>query len=108
MATPSPRFWRRSRRRSSPGSRLPDGVADWAPPGRSMVVSSPGEVYEPMLLAPEGRLISLDRLRDTLAARHGASIACPVSTAIFINVAAQAAEDCACSAATMSLRGGAR
>lgn len=74
-------------------ARLPDGVANWAPPGGSMVVSSPGEVYDLMMLVPKGRLISLDTLRDTLAVRHGTSIACPVSTAIFINVAAQAAED---------------
>jgi alkylated DNA nucleotide flippase Atl1 len=74
-------------------AKLPEGVKNWAPPGGSMVVSSPGEVYELMRAVPKGKLISLDTLRDTLATRHGTSIACPVSTAIFINVAAQAAED---------------
>jgi hypothetical protein len=74
-------------------AKLPDGVKNWAPPGGSMVVSSPGEVYELMRTVPKGKLISLDTLRDTLATRHGTSIACPVSTAIFINVAAKAAED---------------
>jgi alkylated DNA nucleotide flippase Atl1 len=74
-------------------AKLPEGVKNWAPPGGSMVVSSPGEVYELMRMVPAGKLISLDTLRDALAARHGTSIACPVSTAIFINVAAQAAED---------------
>jgi alkylated DNA nucleotide flippase Atl1 len=73
--------------------QLPKGVANWAPPGGSMVVSSPAEVYDLMARVPQGRLITLDTLRDALAARHGTSIACPVSTAIFINVAAQAAED---------------
>lgn len=74
-------------------AKLPDGVANWAPPGGSMIVSSPAEVYECMRLVPKGKLITLDTLRDALAVRHGTSIACPVSTAIFINVAAQASED---------------
>ncbi len=72
---------------------LPDGVKNWAPPGGSMVVSSPREVNELMALVPLGQVITLDELRDALATRHGTSIACPVSTAIFINIAAQAAQD---------------
>lgn len=73
--------------------QLPAGVAHWAPPGGSMVVSSAGEVYELMQLVPHGQVITLDTIRDALSIRHGTSIACPVSTAIFINLAAQAAED---------------
>jgi alkylated DNA nucleotide flippase Atl1 len=52
---------------------------------------------EPHIVSPipPGRLATLDELRAHLARRHGAEIACPVSTAIFINVAAQAAEELA-------------
>jgi 6-O-methylguanine DNA methyltransferase, DNA binding domain len=74
-------------------NELPAGVANWAPPGGSMVVSSPNEVDGIMAAVPEGKLITLDELRDTLAERHGTTIACPVSTAIFINIVAQAAEE---------------
>jgi hypothetical protein len=72
---------------------LPDGVKNWAPPGASMVVSSAREVNELMALPTHGKLITLDPIRDALAVRYGTTIACPVSTAIFINIAAQAAED---------------
>jgi alkylated DNA nucleotide flippase Atl1 len=57
-----------------------------------MVVSSPREVDALICRIPLGRLATLDEIRAFLARRHGAEIACPVSTAIFINVAAQAAE----------------
>jgi hypothetical protein len=71
---------------------LPAGVASWAPPGGSMVVSSPKEVNPLMHAVPYGSLMTLDELRDHLAERHETSIACPVSTAIFINISASAAE----------------
>lgn len=58
-----------------------------------MVVSSPREVDAPIRRIPQGRLAPLDEVRAHLARRHGAEGACPVSTAIFVNVAAQAAEE---------------
>jgi alkylated DNA nucleotide flippase Atl1 len=72
---------------------LPEGVRNWAPPGGSMVVANPKEVDALMRLVPFGRLTTLDHVRAHLAALHGTSIACPVSTAIFINIAARAAEE---------------
>lgn len=74
-------------------NELPAGVANWAPPGGSMVVSNPNEVDAIMASVPDGKLITLDELRDALAERHRTAIACPVSTAIFINIVAQAAEE---------------
>lgn len=75
--------------------KLPEGVASWAPPGGSMVVSSPAEVDAILRRVPAGRVTTLDHVRAHLAERHATSIACPVSTAIFINVAARAAEEAA-------------
>lgn len=66
-----------------PGSRSAD----------SMVVSTPAEVNELLSIVPEGRLVTLESLRQFLANRHGADIACPVSTAIYMNVVARAAEE---------------
>jgi alkylated DNA nucleotide flippase Atl1 len=59
----------------------------------SMLVSTPCEVDAVIKRVPAGKLVTLAEIRAHLAQRHGAEIACPVSTAIFINVAARAAEE---------------
>lgn len=80
-------------RRSKIVARLPDGARNWGPPGASMVVSTPREVDEILRQVPRGRVTTLDDIRACLAARHGTTIACPVSTAIFIGIAARAAQE---------------
>jgi len=65
----------------------------WAPPGSSMVVSTPREVDSFMRRVPEGRITTLDALRDAIAEAHGTTIACPVSTGMFVTIAARAAEE---------------
>jgi alkylated DNA nucleotide flippase Atl1 len=80
---------------------LPEGVRNWAPPGGSMVVVNPREVDRVMRRVPAGRVTTLDYVRAHLAEAHGTSIACPVSTAIFINIAARAAEEMREAGATM-------
>jgi alkylated DNA nucleotide flippase Atl1 len=40
-----------------------------------------------------GEVITLDDLRAALARRHQVAVACPVSTAIFANMSARAAEE---------------
>ncbi len=53
----------------------------------------------PMLLAaeisrvPKGRLVTPERLRDVLARRFGADRTCPLTTGIFLNIIAGAAEE---------------
>jgi alkylated DNA nucleotide flippase Atl1 len=59
----------------------------------SMVVSTPREVDALLKEVPAGRLVTLTDIRVHLAQRHGADMACPVSTAIFANIAAAAAEE---------------
>ncbi|GAB4525842.1 MAG: hypothetical protein OHK0046_42110 [Anaerolineae bacterium] len=59
----------------------------------SMVVSTPREVYGLLNQIPEGRLVTLNEIRDHLARAYSTDIACPVSTAIYINIAAAAAEE---------------
>lgn len=70
---------------------LPEGVRHWGPPGASMIVSTPREVDAILRQVPPGRVTTLDDIRQCLARRHGTTIACPVSTAIFIGLAARAA-----------------
>lgn len=73
-------------------SPIPPGFPG-AATASSMVISSPREVDALIRHIPPGRLATLGEVRAHLARRHGAEIACPVSTAIFVNVAAQAAEE---------------
>ena len=57
------------------------------------VIPAPIEVDEVMRSIPEGRLVTINRIREFLARKHGASIGCPITTGIFCNIAARAAEE---------------
>lgn len=61
--------------------------------GGAMVVSSPREVDELVRRLKPGELMTLDELRAAIARRHEVSVACPVSTAIFLNMCARACEE---------------
>ncbi len=69
----------------APGYREADGGA--------MVVSSPSEVNAIVRTLRPGELVTLDDLRAAIARRHQVAVACPVSTAIFLNMCARAAEE---------------
>lgn len=59
----------------------------------TFVIPAPREVDELMRQVPKGRLTTIDDLRRALAARHGTTIACPLTTGIFAWIAAHAAEE---------------
>ena len=59
----------------------------------TMVVPAPIEVDEIMRKVPKGKLITVAEIRSFLAKKHGATIGCPLTTGIFINIAANAAEE---------------
>lgn len=61
--------------------------------GGAMVVSSPAEVDAFVRRLEPGQVATLDALRAAIARRHGVAVACPVSTAIFLNMCARAAEE---------------
>jgi hypothetical protein len=61
--------------------------------GGAMVVSSPAEVDGLVRQLRAGEIITLDELRRAIARRHDVAVACPVSTAIFLNMCARAAEE---------------
>lgn len=61
--------------------------------GGAMVVSSPAEVDALIRQLEPGEVLTLDDLRAALARRHNVAVACPVSTAIFANMSARAAEE---------------
>jgi alkylated DNA nucleotide flippase Atl1 len=73
---------------------IPPGAPGFAEAkGGAMVVSSPAEVDALIRQVAPGEVITLDDLRAALARRHNVAVACPVSTAIFANMSARAAEE---------------
>ena len=61
----------------------------------TVVIPAPREVDEIMSRVPAGKLITVNQIRSLLAQRHGATIGCPITTGIFIGIAARAAEEAA-------------
>jgi len=61
----------------------------------TVVIPAPKEVDEIMARVPEGKVITINQIRSLLAQRHGATIGCPLTTGIFANIAARAAEEAA-------------
>jgi hypothetical protein len=59
----------------------------------TFVIPAPKEVDELMRRVPKGQLTTIDDLRKALAQRHGATIACPMTTGIFAWIAAHAAAE---------------
>jgi hypothetical protein len=59
----------------------------------TFVIPAPTEVDELMRRVHKGKLTTIDQIRETLARRHGATIACPITTGIFAWIAAHAAAE---------------
>lgn len=73
---------------------IPPGAPGWREAaGGAMVVSSPAEVDTFLRRIRPGEVATLDSLRAAVARHHGVATACPVSTAIFANMCARAAEE---------------
>ena len=59
----------------------------------TVVIPALLEVDEIMKKVPQGKVITINEIRSTLAKRHGATIGCPITTGIFAWIAAHAAEE---------------
>jgi alkylated DNA nucleotide flippase Atl1 len=59
----------------------------------TMVIPAPIEVDELMREIPKGKITTINEIRAALAKKHGATIACPITTGIFSWIAAHAAEE---------------
>ena len=57
------------------------------------VIADPKEVDALMAKVPRGKLTTANQIREKLAKKHKATIACPLTTGIFINISAHAAEE---------------
>jgi len=61
------------------------------PPGASMYIGTPEIIDAYIRQIPEGSHTSLQQMRKDLAAAHGAEYCCPVTSGIFLRIAAEAA-----------------
>ena len=61
----------------------------------TMVIPAPREVDALMRVVPRGKVTTIDQLRSALAAKHGTTTACPITTGIFAWIAAYAADEAA-------------
>ncbi len=61
----------------------------------TLVIPAPREVDEIMGKVPEGKLVTINQIREIVAKKHGATIGCPITTGIFAMIAARAAEEAA-------------
>ncbi len=59
----------------------------------SICIPAPIEVDEIMKQVPKGKVITVNQIRGVVAKRHGATIGCPITTGIFVGIAARAAEE---------------
>ncbi len=59
----------------------------------TMVVPAPIEVDEIMRKVRKGKLLTINRIREILAEKHGTTTACPITSGIFAWIAAHAAEE---------------
>ena len=59
----------------------------------TLVIPAPIEVDELMKKVPRGKLITINEIRLALAAKHHATIGCPLTTGIFAWISANAAEE---------------
>lgn len=70
--------------------RLPERVAHWGPPGASMLIATPREVEAQVKAIPKGKLATVNSLRAGLSYKHQTTIACPITTGIFMTTVARA------------------
>jgi hypothetical protein len=61
----------------------------------TMVIPAPREVDAVMRKVPEGKLLTINEIRQILAKKHKANFGCPITTGIFAWIAAHAAEEAA-------------
>jgi hypothetical protein len=59
----------------------------------TMVIPAPLEVDALMKQVPKGKLVTINELRNALAAKHKVTFACPLTTGIFSWIAAHAANE---------------
>jgi len=65
----------------------------------TVAIPAPIEVDAIMQRVPRGKVITINEIRARVAAKHGATIGCPITTGIFAWIDAHAAEEAAAAGA---------
>ncbi len=61
----------------------------------TIAIPAPSDIDAIMRKVPEGKLITINEIRQIVARKHKATIGCPITTGIFAWIAANAAEEAA-------------
>lgn len=83
----------RAKRDNAPAPRVElvaESKGNAFPPGR-MLISSPLEITHLIRAIPYGQVITVSELKQQMAQRNHADYACPLTTGIFLRMAAEAA-----------------
>lgn len=59
----------------------------------TMLIPSPREVDALIRTVSKGRIVTVSKMREFLAGKYAASVTCPLTTGIFVRIAAEAAEE---------------
>lgn len=59
--------------------------------GQMMLIASPAIIDDFIRNIPEGTAVNVKEMRATLAAQYNAEVTCPITTGIFLRIAAEAA-----------------
>jgi hypothetical protein len=62
-------------------------------PAGTYVIPAPADVDAVMKKVPKGKLITINQIRNALAAKHKTQFCCPITTGIFTWIASNAAEE---------------
>jgi len=61
------------------------------PAGAKMLISTPLEIRDFIAAIPSGKSVPVAEMRDSLAKKYQADVACPLTTGIFLRIVADAA-----------------
>jgi hypothetical protein len=91
---PKPTDWRRRFRDAKPAKRVVlDTDFAGIRAGTTLFIATPGLIANYVARIPAGEVREIRRLRNELARRNDAEATCPVTTAIYLRVVAEAAWD---------------
>lgn len=83
---------KRNAARAPQVKHLPTSLSPLYPAG-AMLIASPLAVAEVVEQIPEGRVMTMSQLREHLANHFAADYTCPMTTGIFLRIAAEAARE---------------
>ncbi len=59
----------------------------------TMLIASPTDVEACIQAVPEGSVVTVAQIREFLAGKFAADVTCPLTTGMFVRLAAEAAEE---------------